>query len=454
MAQISLQKLLHRAEIAPVVRGIVVALGSRILIEDLKGKMLLSSDGDAEAVSRHPVLCAQETIGWVSGDGKAHSVAVLLSHLAEREHERKALVQETLNKYKEISLLYGVAEKIASCLDLREAARLAVEEAKKVIRADNVSVQLLSELSGKLETIYASGAGAGLDVEEPGSGIAGAVLATGRAEIVNDVTSDPRYVERAVPISSLLCAPLQTKGRVIGLMNMSSDQPLVYTAEDLKLLVALSSQAAVAIENARLYDSLKETFLTTVHTLAETIEKRDSYTAGHTKRVMEYSLAIGAALALSKEDMTRLELSAVLHDVGKIGVRDDVLLKQSKLTAEEFASIKMHPVYGEEILSHVAQLRHIIPGVRGHHERYDGKGYPDGLKGAAIDMTARIIAVADSFDAMTSSRPYRQGLSLEEAFAELKKFSGSQFDPDVVKAFFSADVLDSFFTAAERKHIF
>ena len=438
-----------------MVRGIVVALGSRILIEDTTGKILLSSDGDVEAGSRHPVLCAKETIGWVSGDGKAHSVAALLSHLAEREHEKKTLVQETLNKYKEISLLYGVAEKIASCLDLREAARLAVEEAKKVIRADNVSVQLLNELSGRLETIYASGAGAGLmAAEEPGSGIAGAVLATGRAEIVNDVTSDPRYVKRAVPVSSLLCAPLQTKGRIIGLMNMSSEQPLVYTAEDLKLLVALSSQAAVAIENARLYDSLKETFLTTVRTLAETIEKRDSYTAGHTKRVMEYSLAIGAALALSKEDMTRLELSAAWHDVGKIGVRDNVLLKQSKLTAEEFASIKMHPVYGEEILSHVARLRNIIPGVRGHHERYDGKGYPDGLKGAAIDMTARIIAVADSFDAMTSTRPYRQGLSLEEAFGELKRFSGSQFDPDVVKAFFSADVLDSFFTAAERKHIF
>lgn len=151
--------------------------------------------------------------------------------------------------------------------------------------------------------------------------------------------------------------------------------------------------------------------------------------------------------------MARLQLGAVLHDIGKIGVRDSVLLKESSLTDEEFEQIKKHTIYGEEIISRISSLRTAIPGVRQHHEKFNGRGYPDGLGGKDIDITARIIAVADSYDAMTTDRPYRKGLTIEEAFEELKRFSGSQFDPDMVDAFFASDVMEAYFTANSRKKI-
>ena len=456
MGNILFKKLLKKMDFAPVLKGILRSVGGSIVIEDADGSVLLTGFDGAGQNNRYPVTAAGETIGWVRGSEKVLAIASLLSYVAERELEKRNLVRETLNKYKEITLLYEMAEKIAACLDPKEVARLAIDEVKRVIRADNISLMLLSEETGKLEVILSSGKE--FETSEfmerfCGDGIAGSVMATGKAEIVNDVESDPRYVLGPKMLSSLMCSPLRTKEKVIGVMRVSTEQPVTYTAEDLKLFTTLSSQAAVAIENARLYDSLRETFITSIRTLAETIEKRDPYTGGHTKRVMEYSLAIGRVLGISEGDMTRLELASVLHDIGKIGVSDNVLLKPGKLNDEEFAEIRKHPGYGEEILGHIVQLRNVIPGVKCHHERYDGRGYPDGLAGQEIDITARIISVADSFDAMTTNRPYRQGLSLEQAFGELQRFSGTQFDPEVVNAFLAADVMEVFFNAAARKTI-
>ncbi len=456
MENILLKKLLNKKDVVRVVSELLLSVAHSIIIEDAAGKVLLTGFDGTDQSNRYPVTAAGETIGWVKGSDKVLSIALLLSYMAEREFEKRHLVQETLNKYREITLFYEMAEKIALCLDPKEVARLTIDELKRVIRADNISLMLLSEENGKLEVILSSGK----EFETSEfmeryccDGISGSVMATGKAEIVNDVESDPRYVRGAKMPGSLMCSPLRTKEKVIGVMLISTEHPVTYTAEDLKLFTTLSSQAAVAIENARLYDSLQATFFTSIRTLAETIEKRDPYTAGHTKRVLEYSLAIGKSLGISQEDMTRLKLASVLHDIGKIGVSDNVLIKPGKLNNEEFAEIKKHPGYGEEILGHIVRLRNVIPGVKSHHERYDGKGYPDGLAGQAIDITARIICVADSFDAMTTDRPYRQGLGFEQAFRELQICSGTQFDPEVVNAFMAADVVQAFFNAAVREKI-
>ncbi|MCL4428541.1 MAG: HD domain-containing protein, partial [Deltaproteobacteria bacterium] len=162
------------------------------------------------------------------------------------------------------------------------------------------------------------------------------------------------------------------------------------------------------------------------------------YTGNHTKRVMEYSYAIGEALGMEKDGLEVLRLSAILHDIGKIGVRDDVLLKPSKLTDEEFALMKKHPVFGEEILKKIKGLEHVIPGVKHHHERHDGRGYPTVSKEDEIELDAKIISVADTFDAMTSDRPYRKGLDSKTAVDELIKCSGTQFDVKIVDAFIKA----------------
>jgi HD-GYP domain-containing protein (c-di-GMP phosphodiesterase class II) len=168
------------------------------------------------------------------------------------------------------------------------------------------------------------------------------------------------------------------------------------------------------------------------------VDAKDSYTAGHSTRVTLYSVIIGEELGLDVEQLRRLRLAGLLHDVGKIGIRDSVLGKPGRLTDEEFAMMKSHPQVGENILTPVSQLADVIPGVVSHHERFDGTGYPRGLKAEEIPLLGRIIGVADAFDAMTSDRVYRPRLSDEVALAELRKHSGTQFDSRVVTAFLSA----------------
>lgn len=173
-------------------------------------------------------------------------------------------------------------------------------------------------------------------------------------------------------------------------------------------------------------------------TLAVALDARDAYTAGHSTRVAQYSLLIGKAVALSDQELDLLKKTALLHDIGKIGVRDNVLLKEGRLTDEEFEKIKLHPVLGESILKQIEPaeaMAPLLPGVRSHHERYDGKGYPDGLKGQGIPEFGRIIAVADAFDAMTSDRPYRKGMAVEKAMAILAEGKGTQWDPRYAQTF-------------------
>ncbi|WP_203472710.1 HD domain-containing phosphohydrolase [Dissulfurispira thermophila] len=451
--QISLKKILHKKNVIAIIQSIINSIGSPVTIQDADGAILLAAYEGSDESGRYPINAFGEVIGWAGGSSKIAPIASILSYIAQRELEIKNITHETLNKYKEITLLYDLSEKVSSCLNLNEAATLAVEQAKKFIECTGASLRLLNG-DGKLETIATWGHEADTSpLIQIGHGIEGSIFTTGIAEIVNNVLSDARHADEEVNANSMICSPLKTKDKVMGTIKISSMSPINYTAEHLKILNTIASQTAAAIENARLYDELKETFLMAVITLAETIEKRDPYTGGHTKRVMQYSLAIGKVLALSDEDMTRLKLSAILHDVGKIGVKDTVLCKPGRLTDEEFKEIKKHTLYGEEILAHIKQFKDIIPGVKHHHERYDGKGYPDGLKGKDIDIAARIIAVADSFDAMTSNRPYRQGLSLDVAFEELKKHAGAQFDPDVVSAFFASDVMEAFFKGNTLKEI-
>lgn len=435
--KITIKNLIKKRDISTIINDLTE--GS-IIVTDSEGETVIGNTEVDLSSPGYPVEIEGKIIGWVKGGGKASTIARLISCLAVQESEKRSLGRETLEKYKELTVIYDITEKLAASLDPKQVCQLVIEEAKRVIKADNISVMVLDEETGLCEILAASGKEFHPKlVFRPGKGIAGSILASGKAEIVNDVLSDPRYINGAITVRSLMCAPLKIKDRVIGAINLSSIKPVNYTAEDLKILSALALQAAAAIENARLYDSLKETFITAVHTLAETIEKRDPYTGGHTKRVMVYSMAIGEVLGLSGGEMERLKLASILHDVGKIGIRDDVLLKKERLTDEEFNMIKMHTIYGQQVLNHIKHFKNIIPGVKHHHEHYDGKGYPEGLQGEEIDITARIIAVADTYDAMTTDRPYRKGLSHEKAVEEIKRCAGTQFDPVMVEAFLQVD---------------
>ncbi len=278
MAQINLKKLITKNDTSSVVAGIVNALDTCMDIQDTNGVLLVSFDGGSSSYKsgetknsalscRYPVELAGEVIGWVAGDTKASSVASLLTFMANREREKKALIIDTLDKYKELTLLYDIADKIAVCLELKDVARVAIDEAKRLIKnVQNASVMLLKQ--DVLEIVAASGMEYAPKIRlKPGEGIAGIVLSTGKAEIVNDVARDARFAQGNYRASSLLCVPLKVKDRVIGVFNVSNDSPIVYTSVEMKLLSILSSQVASAIENAVLHENrlLEERMKTYLH---------------------------------------------------------------------------------------------------------------------------------------------------------------------------------------------
>jgi HD-GYP domain-containing protein (c-di-GMP phosphodiesterase class II) len=179
-------------------------------------------------------------------------------------------------------------------------------------------------------------------------------------------------------------------------------------------------------------------FINSVRMLAAAIDAKDPYTRGHSERVARYSIAIGKNLSLPERDMRNLRISALLHDVGKIGIDDRILRKPGALSDDEFEVMKQHPAKGAAIMSGVAQLIDIIPGMKYHHEKWSGGGYPDGLEGEQIPMQARIVAIADTFDAMTTNRPYQKAMELNYVVEKIKSFGGTRFDPRVVDAFVNA----------------
>jgi response regulator RpfG family c-di-GMP phosphodiesterase len=201
------------------------------------------------------------------------------------------------------------------------------------------------------------------------------------------------------------------------------------------LLKELSNEKKLRKKMTRLYDQMDELFWGTVRSLADTIELKDIYTAGHCERMRKYALMIADSITLDKAERKDLEYAAILHDIGKIAIPEKILLKPGKLSDDDWQIVRQHPLKGTQILLPIKQLKGSILGIKYHHERYDGTGYPEKLKGGKIPRIARILLVADAFDAMTSDRPYRKALSFDHAKGELLKNSGSQFDPELAKAF-------------------
>ena len=240
----------------------------------------------------------------------------------------------------------------------------------------------------------------------------------------------------AAGVRSVVLVPLYSRERFLGMIVLfHPDEADELEPEDLNLITAIAGQAAMALENATLYEDLEMSYFSTVKALARAIEVKDPYTYGHSERVTEYALAIARRMDVSENEIKNIKYAAALHDIGKIGIARKILNKPGTLSDEEFVYIKTHPQLGDSIIEPVAFLEAPRNIILHHHERFDGQGYPDGLRGDEIELGARILAVADAFEAMMSDRPYRKSLPLEEALGELESNSGGQFDPRVVRAF-------------------
>jgi HD-GYP domain-containing protein (c-di-GMP phosphodiesterase class II) len=356
--------------------------------------------------------------------------------------ETSAEFQEIRRRLEEYERLLDIGVQLTGTLELSTILNLALVRAEEVCRAETSSIWEVDEERRELFFRVVRGRTAEeiRHVRIPcGVGIAGTVARTGQPELVNDVAADPRWrgdFQAGFRTRALLAVPLVAHGTIIGVLQLLNPVGKErFSPDDLRRMQLFAGMLAHPLQNARLYQARRRQFMETVLAWAEAIERKDPYTGGHVRRVTGYSLLLGAELRLVADDMEELWLASTLHDVGKIFVSDAILGKPAPLTPEETVVMNAHPVDGEHILAGVKDLRRVLAGVRNHHERFDGRGYPDGLKGEEIPLAARIIAVADTFDAMTTSRPYRQGLGREQAAREIAAGAGTQFCPQVVAAF-------------------
>jgi len=365
-------------------------------------------------------------------------IAVVLENAHLFDHSRRQAQQ--------FATLAELSAILNSNLDSKKVQTAAMEAITRLLECEVGSLLVVDAEKDELYFEVALGEKGDVVKEirlKMGEGIAGWVAKNAEPVLIPDASKDSRWASRFDKKSkfqtrNMVCVPVCSHDKVIGVLQAINKISKSFDEQDLDLLEALSHPVAIALDNAMLYEEQREMFFETAEALAEAIEKRDLYTGGHTKRVSEYSITIGKYLPLSEEDRNWLHLAAILHDVGKIGVPEDILNKPGRLEKHEYLEMTRHPQYGYEILHHIRKMDKAVPGMRSHHERYDGKGYPDKIKGETIPLIARIISVADTFDAMTTDRPYRKALSDKEALRELRKYRGEQFDSQVVKAFLKA----------------
>ncbi|HUT53646.1 MAG TPA: HD domain-containing phosphohydrolase [bacterium] len=366
-----------------------------------------------------------------------------LLQIIKRALEKQRLEQENV-KLKEVMSLYKVSEAMTTSLSLEHILQLILETTKSELEADAVNLILEEERD------YPS---------QPTINISHTLCnADDRDELLGDLDygsllgwlkdnpflivpgAKGRRFFKSPPerkgLSSLLSVPLKVRDKIVGTINVYSYmRNFKYTEGQAKLLIILASRAAQAIENARLFENLQRTFRETIQGLVSTLEAKDKYTSGHSRRVTELAVMIARELKLSPEELEKIEWAGLLHDIGKIGIKLEALNKPEKITREEHEMFKDHCVMGKQILESIHFLRDIVPLVYFHHEWYDGEGYPDGIRGDKIPLGARILAVADSYDAMTSDRPYRKAMNQQKAIKELRRFSGTQFDAGIVEVF-------------------
>lgn len=351
--------------------------------------------------------------------------------------ELDATIVELSNKYEELVLLYDMSESLGSLQQVYQLTDLILQKAVEHSNADNAILFMMDKGKGILaiKGVY------GIDwlerdkyIVRIGHGLVGKVALNGQPVIQNNLKGVGIRNKR--PITALLCVPLKVKDEVIGVISVAHARvEKSFTSVEQKLLSTLASQAAIALENARLYQETKKMFLSIIGALAATIDAKDPYTHGHSRRVTYYGMLIAEAIGGTPDFIETVKLAGLLHDIGKIGIPESILGKKDQLSNGEYKAMMDHTVIGARILGHIDALKHVIPAIKHHHERFGGGGYPDGLKHDAIPIAARILSIADSFDAITTDRPYRKGLSFEEAIRELETNRGVQFDPELVKVF-------------------
>ena len=355
-------------------------------------------------------------------------------------------IQQLEQRIQELMALWDAAKDLNSHLELDKVFDHILQQMMHVIGAEAGTLWIVDTEGQELQAVSAFGPAAAeiLDVTMPkGQGIVWKVLETGQAERIGDVSTHADWngridQESGFSTRSLLTVPLIIKNNQLGSLQLLNKRGGEwFTEQDLRLAEALAHQSALALHNSQMYDELNRMLLSMIRTLAMVLDARDPYTSGHSGRVANYSLWIAQKMGLPLNECEELYKAALLHDIGKIGIRDELLQKPGRLTQEEYSTIQQHTVIGAGILGNMEPRRAMEQAVataKSHHERLDGSGYPEGLAGDEIPLFARIVSVADTFDAMTTVRSYSNGFTAQQGAAELVRCRGELFEAEAVDA--------------------
>lgn len=455
---LDLERARHHAQVLKARKPTVLRKSDQLSVEGSKAEWEWALTPDTESALLLPLISQKEAIGVVTlgevrrwsrtpfSSKKIEFYQTLMNQAAIAINNAD-LYEKTERHVKELSAMHNISQAFTSTLDYQEVVSVVAQRVGNLIGAQFASV-LLADDDGRHLNIVASH---NLSAEyvwtinrkrkiPVGFGPIGMAFAESRPFSVKNIQEDESYapwkhIGSIQGYSSLAALPLVAKGQSIGVICIYFTEPRNLKHHEMNLLTTAANEAAIAIENSRIYENLQDAFVGTIRSLAETIDAKDTCTRGHSERVSLYGEAIARGLGLQGTELQTIRYAGYLHDVGKIGIPDAILSKPGKLTVEEFNVIKNHPVLSEKILKPVNFPFPVQSIVRHHHERYDGKGYPDSLEAEEIPLGARILFVADAYEAMTSDRPYRKALSTQMALSELEKNMQTQFDPRVVEVF-------------------
>jgi len=409
-----------------------------------------------------PMIARGTTIGLIQlqSDTKGRfgqeetNLLSLVANTAAIAIENARLLSETQKRLRNLSALHAIDTAISASVDIRVTLNILLEQTAAELKVDAAAVLLLNPFTHALEYTVSYGFRAHLvngTRIQLGSGVAGQAALTRQMQSISDQPGTPPSQEKQKSTFDVYegeefvthyAIPLVAKGQVQGILEVYHRSPFQPDEEWLTFFNMLAGQAAIAIDDAHLFEDLQRSNLdmvlaydATIQGWSQALELRDKETEGHTQRVTDLTLRLAQMIGVPEAELEHVRRGTLLHDIGKMGIPDSILLKPGKLTEEEWNIMRRHPVHAYELLSSIAYLRPALDIPHYHHEKWDGSGYPDGLKGEQIPLYARIFAVVDVYNALTSKRPYRPAWTVEKAIEHIRKQSGKHFDPGIVEAF-------------------
>ena len=424
-------RIVKREKVAEILDEISRRLRLPLALIDGEGRPLLSACNASFGPAGQPPPCSVasasplnfngDLVGSLATSASAEmleAAAFCLENSLRLEAENIDLTAEVVRIYEEQALIYSLSSKMGSEMEVDSICKQILEEAENILAAHNISIMLLDHAANELSTRLCMGRdreAAALFRADASSGLLGRIFQKGEPVTICDVGTEGQRTF-PYPIRSILCIPLVTDGKGIGMLvasdKLSGEE---FWSQDIKLMAVFAMEVAASIKKAQLYEEISGMFIHTVEALASAIDAKDPYTYGHSNRVARFSSAICEEMGMSRKEVRQVELAAILHDIGKIGTPESILQKPGRLTPKEMERIHEHPEKGAHILSNIIEFRDVVKWIRHHHEWYDGQGYPDHIAADDIPLQARVITIADTFDAMTSDRPYRKGMPAGEA---------------------------------------